>query len=84
MGTNQDIALEERGVTPGEDGKITCQRCGKRMAERNFYSYKNGKKCEKNIEALRYKAFLPVENSVQNVDNFFPHTTQSVIHKNCG
>ena len=70
MGTNQDIALEEPGVTPGEDGKITCQRCGKRMAERNFYSYKNGKKCE--ICKLCLTA---------HVDNFNPDTFEWVLQR---
>ena len=41
-----EIEKKEAGVLPDADGKIVCTRCGKRLADRNFYVYRNGKKCE--------------------------------------
>ena len=50
--------------------KITCSRCGKKMAESNFYTYKDGSKCEICKPCL-----------TAYVDNFDPTTFEWILEK---
>ena len=50
--------------------KFTCTRCGKRMAESNFYTYKDGSKCEMCKPCL-----------TAYVDNFDPSTYEWILEK---
>lgn len=62
--------VKEVGVIPDADGKITCTRCGKRLADRNFYVYRSGKKCEICKPCL-----------TAHIDNFNPETFLWVLEK---
>ena len=35
-----------QGIQIGENGKVCCSKCGKTMAATQFYTYKDGSKCE--------------------------------------
>ena len=50
--------------------KLTCVRCGKRLAETQFYTYKDGSKCE------MCKACLTAY-----IDNFDPSTFEWILEK---
>ena len=65
-----EIDDKEAGVSPDADGKIVCTRCGKRLADRNFYVYRNGKKCEICKPCL-----------TAHIDNFNPDTFLWILEK---
>ena len=54
----------------GSDGKITCERCGKRLNEGSFYTYKNGTKCEICKPCL-----------TAHIDNFDSSTFEWILEK---
>ena len=57
-----------KGQKEDKDGKCTCQRCGKRMGQINFYTYRDGSKCE------ICKACLTA-----HIDNFDPSTFEWIL-----
>lgn len=50
--------------------KLTCERCGKRLAEINFYTYRDGTKCEMCKPCL-----------TAYIDNFDPSTFEWILQK---
>ena len=50
--------------------KLTCERCGKRLAEINFYTYRDGTKCEMCKPCL-----------TAYIDNFDPTTFEWILQK---
>ena len=58
------------GQTPDSSGKCVCGRCGKRMGEINFYTYKDGSKCEICKPCL-----------TAHIDNFDPSTFEWILEK---
>lgn len=67
------MADEEKtlqGQKPDKDDKCTCQRCGKRMGQINFYTYKDGSKCEFCKPCL-----------TAHIDNFNPSTFEWILEK---
>ena len=40
------MAKKLQGQQEDANGKCTCERCGKKIAQINFYTYKDGSKCE--------------------------------------
>lgn len=67
---NQILSEDQKGVLPDKNDKIFCERCKKRLAERNFYVYRNGKKCEICKSCL-----------TAHIDNFNPDTFEWVLEK---
>lgn len=59
-----------KGQQEDENGKCQCQRCGKRIAQINFYTYKDGSKCEICKSCL-----------TAHIDNFDPNTFEWVLEK---
>ena len=59
-----------KGQLEDINGKCQCQRCGKRIASTNFYSYKDGSKCEICKPCL-----------TAHIDNFDPSTFEWVLEK---
>ena len=65
------MAEKLRGQTEDANGKCPCERCGKRLAaSSNFYTYKDGSKCE--ICKLCLTA---------HIDNFDPSTFEWILEK---
>ena len=58
------------GQEPDKNGKCACQRCGKRIGQINFYTYKDGSKCEICKECL-----------TAHIDNFDFHTFEWILEK---
>ena len=40
------MAQKLKGQQEDANGKCQCERCGKRISQINFYTYKDGSKCE--------------------------------------
>ena len=59
-----------RGQEPDLNGKCICQKCGKKTGSINFYTYKDGRKCEKCKSCL-----------TMHVDNFNPETFIWILKK---
>lgn len=59
-----------QGQKQDENGKCQCQRCGKRLAQINFYTYKDGSKCEICKPCL-----------TAHIDNFDPNTFEWILEK---
>ena len=65
------MAEKLRGQTEDINGKCQCERCGKRLAaSSNFYTYKDGSKCEICKECL-----------TAHIDNFDPSTFEWILEK---
>ena len=65
------MAVEKiRGQVEDANGKCVCQRCGKRMGQINFYTYKDGRKCEICKSCL-----------TAHIDNFDPSTFEWILEK---
>ena len=65
------MAIEKlRGQVEDANGKCVCQRCGKRMGQINFYTYKDGRKCEICKSCL-----------TAHIDNFDPSTFEWILEK---
>ena len=64
------MAQELKGQVEDENGKCQCQRCGKRMGQINFYTYKDGSKCEICKPCL-----------TAHIDNFNPSTFEWILEK---
>ena len=58
------------GQVKDKNGKCKCTRCGKKMSEENFFTYKDGSKTE--ICKLCLTAY---------VDNFDPNTFEWILEK---
>ena len=43
---SKGVIILAQGIIVEKGGKICCSKCGKTMAEVNFYTYKDGSKCE--------------------------------------
>ena len=59
-----------KGQQQDANGKCTCERCGKKFSYINFYTYKDGSKCE------ICKACLTA-----HIDNFDPNTFEWILEK---
>jgi len=59
-----------KGQKEDINGKCQCERCGKKLGSINFYTYKDGSKCE------ICKACLTA-----HIDNFDPHTFEWILEK---
>lgn len=59
-----------QGQKEGVDGKCVCERCGKRLTSINFYTYKDGSKCEICKPCL-----------TAHIDNFDPQTFEWILQK---
>ena len=64
------MAKKFKGQQPDEKGKCTCQRCNRKLAQIQFYTYKDGSKCE--ICKLCLTA---------HIDNFDPNTFEWILEK---
>ena len=64
------MARKLKGQQPDEKGKCTCQRCNRKLAQIQFYTYKDGSKCE--ICKLCLTA---------HIDNFDPNTFEWILEK---
>ena len=67
------MAEEEKtikGQLEDSKGKCTCQRCGKKLGQINFYTYKDGSKCEICKPCL-----------TAHIDNFDPSTFEWILEK---
>ena len=64
------MAKKIMGQQPDSNGKCTCERCGKKFGQINFYSYKDGSKCE------ICKACITA-----HIDNFDSHTFEWILEK---
>ena len=64
------MARKLKGQQPDEEGKCTCQRCNRKLAQIQFYTYKDGSKCE--ICKLCLTA---------HIDNFDPNTFEWILEK---
>lgn len=62
--------MKRIGQQKDENGKCSCQRCGKRLVADNFYTYKDGSKCEICKPCL-----------TAHVDNFSPPTFEWILEK---
>lgn len=59
-----------KGQKEDANGKCQCERCGKRIAQINFYTYKDGSKCEICKPCL-----------TAHIDNFDPSTFEWILEK---
>ncbi len=59
-----------KGQQEDANGKCQCQRCGKRIGQINFYTYKDGSKCEICKPCLTAR-----------IDNFDPTTFEWILEK---
>ena len=59
-----------QGQKEDSNGKCICQRCGKRLTQINFYTYKDGSKCEICKPCL-----------TAHIDNFDPTTFEWILEK---
>ena len=59
-----------KGQQEDANGKCQCQRCGKKIAQINFYTYKDGSKCEICKPCL-----------TAHIDNFDPNTFEWILEK---
>ena len=64
------MALKIKGQVEDANGKCKCQRCGKRIGQINFYTYKDGSKCEICKPCL-----------TAHIDNFDPTTFEWILEK---
>ena len=58
------------GQSPDASGKCQCERCGKKLGQINFYTYKDGSKCEICKPCL-----------TAHIDNFDPSTFEWILEK---
>lgn len=58
------------GQTADSSGKCYCERCGKKLGQINFYTYKDGSKCEICKPCL-----------TAHIDNFDPSTFEWILEK---
>ncbi len=65
-----DEEKQLKGQVEDSQGKCVCKRCGKKMTAVNFYTYKDGSKCE------LCKACLTA-----HIDNFDPSTFKWILEK---
>ena len=61
---------EKLGQEPDINGKCYCQRCGKRIGQINFYTYRDGSKCEICKQCL-----------TAHIDNFDLSTFEWILEK---
>ena len=59
-----------QGQVEDANGKCTCERCGKKLGQINFYTYKDGSKCEICKPCL-----------TAHIDNFDPSTFEWILEK---
>ena len=59
-----------KGQKQDENGKCQCERCGKRLTQLNFYTYKDGSKCEICKSCL-----------TAHIDNFDSNTFEWILEK---
>jgi len=59
-----------KGQQEDANGKCQCERCGKRISQINFYTYKDGSKCEICKPCL-----------TAHIDNFDPNTFEWILEK---
>ena len=59
-----------QGQLEDKNGKCVCKRCGKRFGQINFYTYKDGSKCEICKSCL-----------TAHIDNFDPSTFEWILEK---
>ena len=59
-----------KGQQEDANGKCQCQRCGKKIGHINFYTYKDGSKCEICKPCL-----------TAHIDNFDPNTFEWILEK---
>ena len=59
-----------KGQQQDANGKCQCERCGKRLTQLNFYTYKDGSKCEICKSCL-----------TAHIDNFDPNTFEWILEK---
>ena len=64
------MAQELKGQKQDGNGKCRCERCGKLLGSINFYSYKDGSKCEICKPCL-----------TAHIDNFDPTTFEWILEK---
>ena len=64
------MAQKLKGQQEDANGKCQCERCGKRIAQINFYTYKDGSKCEICKPCL-----------TAHIDNFDPNTFEWILEK---
>ena len=64
------MALKIKGQVEDANGKCKCQRCGKRIGQINFYTYRDGSKCEICKPCL-----------TAHIDNFDPTTFEWILEK---
>ena len=64
------MASKLKGQKEDANGKCQCERCGKRIAQLNFYTYKDGSKCEICKPCL-----------TAHIDNFDPNTFEWILEK---
>ena len=64
------MAQKLKGQKEDANGKCQCERCGKRIAQLNFYTYKDGSKCEICKPCL-----------TAHIDNFDPNTFEWILEK---
>ena len=64
------MAQKLQGQKEAADGKCICERCGKRLTSINFYTYKDGSKCEICKPCL-----------TAHIDNFDPETFEWILKK---
>ena len=60
----------KKGQLEDENGRCYCERCGKKMGSINFYSYKDGSKCEICKPCI-----------TAHIDNFNPETFVWILEK---
>lgn len=64
------MAQKLKGQQEDANGKCQCERCGKRISQINFYTYKDGSKCEICKPCL-----------TAHIDNFDPNTFEWILEK---
>lgn len=64
------MAKKLKGQQADINGKCQCERCGKRIGQINFYTYKDGSKCEICKPCL-----------TAHIDNFDVHTFEWILEK---
>ena len=64
------MAQKLKGQQEDQNGKCQCERCGKRIGQINFYTYKDGSKCEICKPCL-----------TAHIDNFDSNTFEWILEK---
>ena len=64
------MATKLKGQMQDANGKCQCERCGKKLGQINFYTYKDGSKCQICKQCL-----------TAHIDNFDPNTFEWILEK---